>query len=80
MKSSEIKFFSCKKNTHCYREKTVKNQEKHVVIVNRINRGAWLDIGPDLAEYVSSCIRCAPQIFKMRMRAMLVGDDGHKIS
>ena len=24
MKSSEIKLFSCKKNTHCYREKTVK--------------------------------------------------------
>ena len=25
-------------------------------------------------------IRCAPQILKVRTRAMLVGDDGHKIS
>ena len=61
-------------------DKSKQKQTKHVVIVNRINRGAWLDIGPDLAEYVSSCIRCAPQILKVRTRAMLVGDDGHKIS
>ena len=31
-------------------DKSKQKQTKHVVIVNRINRGAWLDIGPDLAE------------------------------
>ena len=35
-------------------DKSKQKQTKHVVIVNRINRGAWLDIGPDLAEYVST--------------------------
>ena len=31
MKSSEIKFFSCKKNTHCYREKTVKIKKMEIM-------------------------------------------------
>ena len=37
-------------------DESKQKQTKHVVIVNKINRGAWLDIVPDLAEYVSTLV------------------------